>query len=413
MYTLVFGSVLSCFSLYVVPVSAEFGLSRAEMNTAYALISLGSGLWAPFIGRALDYLSLKLIMAISATLLGIGFVSLALSTWIWVSVLALATAISIGLDGAATLTLSVLVARWFRANRARALTLSITGQALGKVIMPLPTVLLIESFGWRAALFVTGIALTAILLLVARFVRENPRPGELEPDIETDRGDGDADDADPVQRPLGVLTLLAMPHFWLIALSMALILAISASFAVSVVPVGLEFGLSMTVGAALASVFASAAFIAKILLATFADKVDRFVLTTMLLLVGIPLSGSYLLIDGQTMLFVFAFLFGLFVGGFAALFPILQVDVFGLASYGTARGLMIPFQSIFVAIGAWVAGEIYDLTGNYRLMFATYAAALVVAAGMLWTSRSLYVRARARAGAADRAEPPHGARVTI
>lgn len=393
-YILVFGSTVASFSLYVVPVSAEFGLSRAEMNTAFVLINVGSALWAPFIGRSLDRFSLKLIIGFSAILIGAGFITLSLSHWLWLNVLALTIGIAAGLDGAAMLTMSVLVARWFRAHRARAMTLSVTGQALGKVVVPVPTVLLIESFGWRAALFVTGLVLIIFLLLVAILIRERPGPDELEAGAETLPAANTENDGTMGERPAPMWDFLRTPHFWLIAVSIALTFAISAAFGISVVPLGLGFGLTMTQGAIMASIYASAAVAAKLLLAIFADKISRFTLIMGLLLVGIPLSAAFLLIHGPVQLFLFVILLGLSVGGFAALYPVLQVDVFGLASYGTVRGLMIPIQSAFVALGAIGAGSIYDLTGDYRMMFVAFAVIQAVVIVMLQAARSLHLRSR-------------------
>ena len=383
-YILVFGSTVSSFSLYVVPVSAEFGLSRAEMNGAFVLINVGSAIWAPFIGRALDRFPLKQILGVSALLIGAGFITLSLSHWIWLSMMALAIGIAIGLDGAAMLTMTVLVARWFKVHRARAMTLAVTGQAMGKVIVPVPTVLLMEAFGWRTALFVTGLVLIIFLMLVAILVRERPRPGELEPGAMDESADRAAAVA---ELPASVGYFLKMPQFWLIAVGIALTFGISATFAISVVPLGLDYGLTMTQGAFMASAYAGAAVAAKLLLAVFADRIDRFNLIIGLLMVGIPLSAAFLLIHGPVQLFTFVTLLGLSVGGFAALFPVLQADVFGLASYGTLRGLMIPIQSAFVALGAVGAGEIHDIWGNYDMMFVAFAVVQAVVVVMLSAAR--------------------------
>lgn len=400
-YVLVFGSTVSSFSLYVVPVSAEYGLTRAQMNTAFVLINVGSAFWAPFIGAALDRYSLRLILAGSAVLMGLGFLALALFHSIWISAFVLAVAIAIGLDGAAMLTMTVLVARWFKVHRARAMTLAVTGQAMGKVLIPVPTALLIEGFGWRVALVVTGLILIVVLLLVATFMRDRPGPEDKEPGSDIPAPVKDDSAVNGETAPGNVRYFLAMPRFWLIAIGIALTYGISASFAISVVPVGMDFGLTLAQGAVMASVYAGAAVSAKLALAVFADKVERFTLIIALLLIGIPLFLSFLAIEGPVQLFVFVIFLGLSVGGFAALFPVLQADVFGLASYGTVRGLMIPIQSAVVAIGAIGVGEIHDVWANYDLMFVSFAVAQAIAAALLYLARSqVKVAARSDSGKA-------------
>ena len=399
-YILVFGSTVSSFSLYVVPVSAEFGLSRAEMNAAFVLINAGSAIWAPLIGRALDRFSLRLILALSAVLMSVGFVMLSLSHAIWLSALALITGIAIGLDGAAMLTMTVLVARWFKVRRARAMTISVTGQALGKVLVPVPTALLIENYGWRTTLIVVGVLLVTVLSLIAAFVRDRPGASETEPG---GGGGGSAsrevtDALADAGGPAGIWHLLRMPRFWLIAVSIAMTFAISGTLAISMVPLALDYGLTMTQGALMASAYASAAVATKLLLAVFADRINRFALVVALLLVGVPLFATFLLIQGQVQLVLLVILLGLSVGGFAALFPVLQADVYGLAAYGTVRGLMTPIQAAFIALGAFAAGWIHDLTGSYHMMFVVFAVSQTMAAAMLHLARSSTQPRRAGAG---------------
>ena len=385
-YILVFGSTVSSFSLYVVPVSAELGLTRAEMNTAFVLINAGSAVWAPFIGRALDRYSLRLILAISGLLMGIGFITLSLSHTMWLSALALGIGVAIGLDGAAMLTMTVLVARWFKVQRARAMTISVMGQALGKVIMPIPTALLIESYGWRMTLIVIAVVILIVLLLAAVFLRDHPRPDEREPgaDVSAELGQAEAGAETSLASPT---YFLALPRFWLIAVGIALTFTISGTLAISMVPLGLDYGLSMTQAAAMASTYAGAALAAKFVLAVFADKVDRFTLIVGLLLAGVPLFAGFFLVHGPIQVFVYIVVVGFSVGGFAALYPVLQADVFGMASYGTVRGLMIPIQSVCVALGAFGAGWIHDLTGRYDALFAVFAVAQAIVTVMIRLAR--------------------------
>ena len=380
LYMLVFGATIASFSLYVVPVSREFGLSRAQMNSAFALVNVGSAIWAPFIGRSLDRMSAKLVIGISGVLIGIGFLTLALSPWLWLDGIALLIGVAIGLDGAAMLTLTVLVARWFRARRGRAMTLSVIGQALGVVSVPLGTASLITHYGWRNALLVTGAVLLIVLTSVAVLLRERPAAGELE-------AEGEEPCDTKLESSTRLPALLCQPNFWLIAVSIALVFTISSTFGISIVPLGISYGLSMTQAALMTSCYAIAAIVAKLILAGFADRVSTLTMVTGLLALGIPLFLAFPLVHDGRHLFFYVILLGLAVGGFAALLPVLQADVFGLPSYGTVRGFMIPIQSAFVATGAFVSGKLYDQTGSYVLMFMCFAAAQIVVIVMLQFAR--------------------------
>jgi hypothetical protein len=61
-YMIVVGSTYSAFALVVLPVSAEFQLSRADVNTALIFLSIGSSLLAPAISQLLDRFPLRSAM---------------------------------------------------------------------------------------------------------------------------------------------------------------------------------------------------------------------------------------------------------------------------------------------------------------------------------------------------------------
>lgn len=177
---LVVGSTYSAFGLFVLPVSAEYQLSRANMNTALILLNLAAAVVAPLLGRLLDRFPAKRIMMVCAVLLALSFTVLGLSRSLWLSAAFMTLPLAAGINGAAGLTMNVLVARWFVAQRGRAMALSVLGLSLGSVVVTPLVGFLIETQGWRTALLMMGAAHGLLLMLLATFVRERPGPGEVE-----------------------------------------------------------------------------------------------------------------------------------------------------------------------------------------------------------------------------------------
>ena len=73
---LVMGSTILLFGMLVVPVSKEFGLSRADANNGFVAFMLGVTVWAPLAGWLVDRVSIKLVMPIGTLLMLAGFLTI-------------------------------------------------------------------------------------------------------------------------------------------------------------------------------------------------------------------------------------------------------------------------------------------------------------------------------------------------
>lgn len=384
-YMLAVGSTFAAFGLYVLPVSAEFNLSRAEINTALILLNLGNAVLAPIIGRSLDRVPVKRVMLAAAVLMGLSFLILSLSRSVWLSAAVLAVALPAAYLGASSLTMTVLIARWFTARRGRAMALAGVGLSLGNVTVTPLVGMLIESRGWREALLISGGGVALLLFVLALLVRE--RPDASEAGVEAVPGLQAAAPTAHATRPAPLATFLRSPRFWSLSLGAALAFAVSQAVAISFVPLGLEGGLSMIQATTLISVMGGAAIIGALLLAVVADRVDRVVLLSLLFLSGAAINAALLLDHSYPLLAICAGLLGLTLGGAAPAFYALLADKFGAASFGTVRGLSLPVIAVVGMLAVRGAGEVFDRTGGYDLMFAAFIVAQVVAAALIYVTR--------------------------
>lgn len=381
---LVVGSTYTAFGLFVLPVSTEYGLSRADMNTALILLNFAGAAVAPVVGRMLDRYPARRIMAVCALLLGTSFTVIALSQSLWLSAAMLTLPLAAGVNGAAGITMNVLTARWFVAQRGRAMALSVLGMSLSSVVMAPVVGHLIQGFGWRGALLTLAVADTVLLLGLALLVRERPGPGELE-------GGRAAGAAAPAvaapDTPKPVGALLRMPQFWFIALGSAVGMAVAQALTITLAPLALGGGFSMVQATGLISLTGAAALVSKLLLAVVADKVDRVTVLVSLYGLGALLNVALLATQGYVALIACAVVLGITTGSLAPLVYTLLADRFGAASFGTVRGLSAPFSAVLGAITVRFAGEVYDRTGEYDLMFASFIVAQVLAGLLMFSSR--------------------------
>jgi MFS family permease len=91
------------------------------------------------------------------------------------------------------------------------------------------------------------------------------------------------------------------------------------------------------------------------------------------LLLGSALQGVALLLflpfDGLASLFVISALFGLFQGGIVPAYAIIIREHFPPAEAGARVGTVLMFTLFGMALGGWMSGRIFDLTGSYQAAF--------------------------------------------
>jgi MFS family permease len=90
----------------------------------------------------------------------------------------------------------------------------------------------------------------------------------------------------------------------------------------------------------------------------------------------------YLLADGLTPLYVISALFGLFQGGIVPMYAVLVREYFPPQEAGARLGLVIMATIAGMAVGGWMSGAIFDLTGSYWQAFVN---------GLLWNLVNLAV----------------------
>lgn len=382
------GATLSSFGLYVVPVSAELSLSRADMNTVLVLMNLGGAAIAPFSGWIVDRYPLRRLLILGGLVSGVALAALGLSHSILISAIVIAVLITSG-QSLATLPGSALIVRWFQAHRGRALTLGAFGLSLGSIVGAPVVGQLIESFGWRMSLIICGVAAAVIVVVPSLLLRIQPTATERASEgLAVD----DTIDVGGVSqvRPLAVGSLLRMPQFWFIGLAIAIPMAVSQSVLVSMVPMAIQHGIATTLAATLVSASGLMAIASKVVLSVFADRINRTIVLASLFLIAAAENVVLFIVAIHApfpVLLGCAVVQGLTSGMLMPVWTALVAERFGPRSYATVFGLMYPIILIMCAVLVRMTGEVYDRTGSYQLAFAAFVILEVIAAALMFSVR--------------------------
>ena len=84
---------------------------------------------------------------------------------------------------------------------------------------------------------------------------------------------------------------------------------------------------------------------------------------------------------------IFGGIFGLAIGGFSALGPVLVADYFGTGSISTTLGTLYTGFGLSSLAGPWLAGALYDRIGSYQPAIVLGAVTALVASAAVFRLR--------------------------
>ena len=185
----------------------------------------------------------------------------------------------------------------------------------------------------------------------------------------------------------GALTILRMPLFWLLAIAIGFGSSVGQGLTVSLVPIALDAGLTTMQGAGLISASGIAGLVAMLALAAWGDRIDRTLLLSVVLTSCLVPCALLLVAKSYIALLLTALVLGFALAALAPIYIALMADRFGLAAFGTVRGLLVPVMSLMGAVSVRYIGEVFDRTGSYDFGLWAYLVLIALSAGMVLSTR--------------------------
>ena len=336
-------------------VAAEFGVDRASASAPYAITMIGFALGNFGIGRIVDRFGVTAALTGAACLSAAGYGLASLSG----SVLALSLLqffIGFG-TGAGFGPLMADISHWFLRRRGMAVAIVASGNYLSGAIWPLAMGGVLASHGWRGVYVVLAVVTVAVMIPLALLLRRSV-PAQATAAADDVR---QALALSAGVSPRGLQYLLALAGF---ACCMAM-----AMPQVHIVALCVDFGFGAGVGAEMLSLMLLGGVVSRLASGAIADRfggVRTVLLGSVLQCVALFL---YLPFDGLVSLYIVSLIFGLSQGGIVPSYAVVVREYLPPKEAGARVGFVIMSTIIGMAVGGWVSGWIFDLTGSYQMAF--------------------------------------------
>jgi MFS family permease len=338
-------------------VQADFGVDRAAASFPYTLTMVGFGLGGILMGKLTDRYGVSLPLAGATLALALGYVLAALAPTLLMY--ALAQGVLIGFLGSSATFGPLLadISHWFEKRRGLAVAIVACGNYLAGTVWPPIVQHLIESVGWRHTHLLIGLICLLTMLPLTLVMRR--RPPHTHASVVTARVVRPPADLGIPPRSLQALLVLA-------GLSCCVAMSMPQ---VHIVAYCGDLGYGPAAGARMLSLMLGFGIVSRLLSGWIADRIGG--LRTLLL--GSALQGVALLLyvplDGLTSLYVVSALFGLFQGGIVPSYAIIVREYFAPHEAGARVGLVVMATLFGMALGGWMSGVVFDMTGSYRAAF--------------------------------------------
>jgi sugar phosphate permease len=334
----------------------DYGWSRATVTSGNAFAKVAVGLLGFFAGWFIDRFGPRRLMLAGILMGGIALVGLSTVTTLWQFYLFYIFS-ALGYMCAGPLPNQVLTARWFNKTRGKAMGFAYLGIGVGGMLVPQIAKWLNIQFGWHQALMLLGILMIIISFPMAWIVKENPESQSIatikeEPAI-----------------PLNKI-VKGWPFYLLLIGSMCSIGAVAGTSQNLKLFFSLDLKYSQGQSANIISLVLFSSIIGRVLMGWLADKFPK---KYVMILIYTLVAGSIPLLyfaDTPGIIYLFAFIFGVGLGGDYMIIPLMAAELFGVRIMGRVMGLVLTADGLAEAFSPMLVAKLRDNSADYANGFA-------------------------------------------
>jgi sugar phosphate permease len=342
----------------------EFGWSRATVTSGNAFAKVSVGLLGFFAGWLIDRFGPRRLMLTGILMGGIALVGLSTVSTLWQFYLFYVFN-ALGYMCAGPLPNQVLIARWFKKSRGKAMGFAYLGIGVGGMLVPQIAKWLNIEFGWHQALMLLGILMVVIAFPMAWIVKEKPEM--ISKDI-------------IVEEPTIPLNKIVKgwPFYLLLIGSMCSIGAVAGTSQNLKLFFSIDLKYTQAQSANIISLVLLSSIIGRLLMGWLADKFPK---KYVMILIYTLVAGSIpLLYFSSTpgVIYLFAFIFGMGLGGDYMIIPLMAAELFGVRIMGRVMGLVLTADGLAEAFSPMLVGWLRDKSDSYANGFAVLIVLAVI-----------------------------------
>ena len=350
----------------------DFGWSRATVTSGNAVGKIILALFAFLTGWIVDRFGPRRVMLVGILLGGTALIGLSRMTSLWLFYLFYFIN-ALAYMSAGPLPNQVLISRWFDSSRGKAMGIAYIGIGVGGMLVPLIANWLNQSFGWHNALMILGFGMIAISFPMILFIKDNPQSRIIDSSYEKERT--------PFR------TILKKRNVYLLLIgSMLSIAAVSGTSQNLKLFFTFDLGYTQTQSASIMSLVLASSIMGRLLMGWLADKLPKkyvMILIFTLVTCSIPLLYAA---STPGVIYLFAFIFGIALGGDYMIIPLMAAELFGVRILGRIMGIVISADVLGEALAPVLVGWLRDQSGSYTTGFTAlivFAVLGVVAISLL------------------------------
>lgn len=397
--TLTFIALLSAqgvrlsFGAFITPWEEEFSTTRGVISLVAFISYLVFAFSQPFIGRLIDRYGVRSILSFSILLVGISTLLTFFVTSPWQLMIIYGILASIGFGGSSNVAGTIAISNWFVKKKGLALGLMSAGTAAGQLLLVPLSLVLNAQFGWKTTVVILGCFLTFIIFpLLFLFIRTYPYEknrtayGDLTSQVHDE----------PLSKPqpkavLSIFQLLKKKEFLFLMIPFFVCgVTTTGLMDTHLIPFAQYCGFSPTTTGVAVSLLAGFNIFGTVLSGYLADRwscrhmlaflYGTRALSIVLLLVIVHNTSLFgFFISQSHLLIIFAISFG--VVNFATVAPTVKLatDYFKNLSVGAVVGWLYLSHQLGSALGSFLPGILFDLTGAYDVSFIASIFLLIAA----------------------------------
>lgn len=334
---------------------AEYGVGRGDASLPFTITMIGFAFGNLFFGRLIDRYGVVICQSAAAFIAAAGFCAAPFAPSIWTM-----TAIQfvVGFGSAAGFgPLAADVSHWFMRRRGIAVALAASGNYVAGAFWPLVLTPVLEDYGWRWVYYTLAAAILIIVLPLAQLLRRNPPEEAMATAAHAAATRTQASGFSP--RTLQILLCIA---------GLGCCVAMSMP-QVHIIAYCVDLGYGPAIGAEMLSMMLLAGVASRVLSGMLSDwlgGVPTVLLGSILQCLALFL---YLPFDGLVSLYIVSTIFGLSQGGLVPGYAVIVREYMPPKEAGARVGTVLMMTVFGMALGGWMSGWIYDLTGSYEAAF--------------------------------------------